>query len=86
MQRLSTSEFIFIAIRASLPASLAAIVRSISSMIPSRMCAGASSTWREPPGRAKPVSWLNMSATSAPIYSSQVKRPKSVYRRAVVGW
>ena len=35
---------------------------------PSRMCAGATSTCAvAAPGRAKPVSWLNMSATSAPI-------------------
>ena len=54
MQRLSTSEFIFIAIRASSPASLAAIVRSISSMIPSRMWAGASSTLRDPARPGEP--------------------------------
>ena len=86
MQRLSTSEFIFMAIRAGCPAAFASIVRSISSMIPSRMCAGATSTRRNAPGRAKPVSWLNMSATSAPSFSSQVSRPKSVYRRAFAGW
>ena len=86
MQRLSTSEFIFIAIRTCCPACLASIVRSISAMMPSRMCAGARSTRRASPGRAKPVSWLNMSATSAPISSSHVSSPKSVYRRAVFGW
>ena len=78
MQRLSTSEFIFITIRALRPPRVAEIVRSISWMIPSRMCDGATSTRRNAPGRAKPVSWLNMSATSAPTASSQVSRPKSV--------
>ena len=86
MQVLSTSEFIFMAIRALRPSCLAAIVRSTSSRMPSRMCAGATSTRRDAPGRAKPVSWLNMSATSAPISSSHVSSPKSVYRRAVLGW
>ena len=46
MHSLSTSEFIFIRIRAGLPSWCAAIVRSISSMIPWRMCAGATSTLR----------------------------------------
>ena len=60
------------------PASCAAIVRSISSTIPSRMPCGAISTLRFSSGRAIPVSELNMSATSLPICSSQVNRPKSV--------
>ena len=46
MHSRSTSEFIFIRIRAGLPFSCAAIVRSISATIPSRMCCGATSTLR----------------------------------------
>ena len=51
MQRASTSEFIFSAIRASSPASWAAAVRSISSMIRSRIVVGETSTLRYSAGR-----------------------------------
>ena len=46
MQRWSTSEFIFIAIRASSPSSCASTVASISLISASRMCVGAMSTLR----------------------------------------
>ena len=46
MQRRSTSELSFIAIRAGLPSSCAATVRSISAIIPSRRKLGATSTLR----------------------------------------
>ena len=46
MHAASTSEFIFIAIRAGLPASCASIVASISPMIRSRRFSGATSTRR----------------------------------------
>ena len=46
MQRWSTSEFIFIAIRASSPDSCARTVASISSSRRSRICIGATITLR----------------------------------------
>ena len=46
IERWSTSEFIFIAMRASSPRSCAFTVASISPRMPSRMCAGATSTLR----------------------------------------
>ena len=51
MQRASTSEFIFSAIRASSPATWAATVRSISETIPSRIVVGETSTLRYSAGR-----------------------------------
>ncbi len=51
MQRVSTSAFIFSAIRASSPASCAAAVRSISATIWSRIVVGETSTLRYSAGR-----------------------------------
>ncbi len=77
MQGWSTSEFIFNTMRASSPARAASAVAAISSSSGSRMFPGATSTLRWWRGRAKPVSELKMSATSAVIAGSVVKRPKS---------
>ena len=52
MQRWSTSEFIFMRMRACLPAACAATVRSISSSNGSRIASGATSTLRPRPGWA----------------------------------
>ena len=83
----STSEFIFIRIRAA-AALLVRGDRALDLLEDplAQVVRAPTSTRRYARGRAKPVRQLNMSATSAPISSSHVNRPKSVYRRAVLGW
>ncbi len=78
MQAASTSEFIFSAIRACLPARCASTVFEISSTIVVRIVVGETRTLRYWAGRPYPVKKLNISATSEPISGSAVNRPRSV--------
>ena len=77
MQRRSTSEFIFITMRAGSPAWWASTVRSISPSSSLRRWSGATSTFSYSAARATPVSELKRSATSVVIWRSVVKSPKS---------